>query len=123
MGVREVAESTFRALKHYEKLEFGRTSPRLEGMIPIIIKVLKNRHKERLQRITNKRLVIHHDNAEYLYALDQASYVLNNGARRNRFTEEVFGMFVSFLFILKSAKALEIDGYFWPSLPNKSKHN
>ena len=57
MGVREVAESTFRALKHYEKLEFGRTSPRLEGMIPIIIKVLKNRHKERLQRIMNKRLV------------------------------------------------------------------
>ena len=109
MGVREVAESTFRALKHYEKLEFGRTSPRLEGMIPIIMKVLKNRHKERLQWITNKRLVIHHDNAEYKYALDQASYVLYNGARRsrNRFTEEVFGMFCKFLInfeVCKSAR-------------------
>ena len=81
MGVNDTqaAESTFRALKHYEKLEFGRTTPRLEVMIPIIIKVLANRHKKRLQRITNKRLVIHHDNSEFKYALDQASYVLNNG--------------------------------------------
>jgi hypothetical protein len=74
----QAAESSFRALKHYEKVEFGQTTPHLGQLIPVIIKVLQDRNKQRLIRITNKRVKIHHDNPNFKEALDKASYVLNS---------------------------------------------
>ena len=81
LGVKSTqsAESSFRAFKHYVKLEFGLRTPKLHELIPIIRKVLDKRCKLRLLQADTKRIQIHHENKSFKEALDIASYQLNSG--------------------------------------------
>ena len=68
MGVSSIqaAESSFCALKHYEKVGFGQKTPTFNEMIPVFIKVLKDQHKKRLAEVETKRTQIHDDKTTWV---------------------------------------------------------
>ena len=69
-------------MKHYIKVEFGQKIPCLTELIPVILKVLDERYKDRLLEAENKRFNIYDENPLYNSALNIASYELNVGGMR-----------------------------------------
>ena len=82
----QAAESTFRAIKHYTKVEFGNRIPTLSELCTVLPKLLDKRTAEREQNINLRRLVIHHPDPEFEKALQTASWKLNAAGMR-RFHE------------------------------------
>ena len=56
----QAAESSFRALKYYIKVEFGSHIPSLSELCIALPKILDKRTYERENRTTLRRLIIHH---------------------------------------------------------------
>ena len=61
----QAAESTFRAIKHYAKVEFGAVTPTMEQIITILPKILDQRSKDRGNKSLFRRMVIHNENPIY----------------------------------------------------------
>ena len=78
----QAAESTFRAIKHYAKIEFGRKTPSLQELILVLPKILDKRSAERAQVTDNRRVVYHHKIPEFERALEQGSWELNAGGMK-----------------------------------------
>ena len=62
----QAAESTFRAIKHYIKQEFGGRNPSMDQVIRVLPKVIDKRSTERNQRIQTIRFMIRHPENEVL---------------------------------------------------------
>ena len=79
----QASESTFRAIKHYSKVEFGNRVPSLSELIKVLPKILDKRSAERENISNNRRLVFRYpENVEVDKALELASWKLNEGGYR-----------------------------------------
>ena len=79
----QASESTFRAIKHYSKVEFGNRVPSLSEFVKILPKILDKRSAEREHIYNHRRLVFHDpNNREVDDALELASWNLNEGGYR-----------------------------------------
>ena len=78
----QAVESTFRAIKHYVKVEFGRKCPSLEELILVLPKILDKRSSERELATINRRVIFHHKNPKLNEALERASWDLNAGGMK-----------------------------------------
>ena len=78
----QAAESTFRAIKHYVKIEFGSKTPSFHELILVLPKILDKRSSERAQASVNRRVIFHHKVPEFDKALEQASWELNAGGMK-----------------------------------------
>ena len=78
----QAAESTFRAIKHYMKVEFGSRTPSLHELILVLPKILDKRSAERALATAHRRIIYHYKNPEFDKALEQGSWELNAGGMK-----------------------------------------
>ena len=76
-GNTQACEAFFRALKCYEKQQFGQRLPSLNEMIPSISRAIDKRFLIRRNLVGHKRLKYYHENATLREALEEASWILN----------------------------------------------